>query len=271
MKLRAPVVLALLLAGSVVMTFLYWRGISFGVRLDDAELAEALADDAPSRKALHGLEEVTERLVEQRPGMDRWTERMVAVSHRPEANVRQVAAWAMHLAVRDPAVAARLREMTAGDPDELTRRNAACSLSLAEDPTGALPVLRSMLEPYRVRAVAAGEVESLGGVGRRPKEGDLLGRLRGPDGERVEIVAPLPGTVVETLAEEGARVAAGDPLVVLSPDASHVMNAARALAGVGTREDAELLRPFLAPASGMPDDVVAQVRAAVQAIEARGR
>jgi hypothetical protein len=273
MKLNAPVVLSLLLAGSALTTFLFWREVTFGRRLDDTELAEVLAPDAPSRKTLHGINELTVRWQERQPGMGRWTERLVAASRREEANVRRAAAWAMLDAVKegDAAVTARLREMVASDADVSTRRNAACALSVAEDPSAARPVLRSMLEPFVVVAPAAGTVESLAELDRRPATDAMVGRLRGADGARIEAVAAVPGRVIELRAKPGDEVAAGAPLVVLAPDPSHVAGAATALVLCGKPEDEDALRALLHPGAGMTEDAVAQVRRALDAIESRSR
>ena len=157
----------------------------------------------------------------------------------------------------------------AGSP--VARRNAACALSLAADPSAARPVLRSMLSPWTVTAPAAGTVESLVAVGRRPKEDEIAGRLRGPAGERIEVPVLVPGRVTDLLVQEGAAVAAGSPLLVLAPDPAHVTNAAVGLTIAGTQDDVELLRTMLQPGAGMPSGTVTQIHAAIEAIERRGR
>lgn len=269
MRLKGPVLLAALLLGSAVVTFVFWRQISFGRRLDDAELAEVLTSESPSRRAMHGVVELTERWREQQPGMDRWKERLVAVSRRPEGNVRRSAAWAMQFAAADPTIVARLRELVAADPDESVRRNAACSLSLSPDRAEARPVLRAMLQPYTVPAPADATVESVLDVGRRPREDEMVVRLRDAAGRRVEAVTTVPGRVVEARVKSGDVVRPGDPLVVLAPDASHVLSAATALAYAGTAEDVPLLRAFTAAGAEVPAHVAEQVRAALAAIERR--
>jgi HEAT repeat protein len=270
-RLRPGWILAAVVGASVVGSLVFWRGVSFGRRLDDAELAEVLGAEASSRKVLHGIVEVTERHREGRPGMDRWHERLVAVSSRPEAHVRRAAAWAMQLGVGDPVVEARLRELLAGDPDATVRRNAACALSLTKDPSAARDVLRSMLEPYVVHAPAAGTVESISSPGRRPHEDELVGRLRGAAAERIEVATTVPGRVVEVRAAVGDTVAAGAPLLVLAPDPTHAFAAAKALAYAGTPEDVPLLRRLMEPGSEMPADVAEQARLAIGAIERRAR
>ena len=269
MKLKAPLVLALLLFGSAAVTFLYWRQISFGRRIDDAELAADLSLDSSSRKAMHGLVELTERWRERSPGMDRWKERLLLVSRRPEANVRRSAAWAMQCDPVDPALNARLHELVASDPDDSARRNAACALSRAPDGAAARPVLRSMLQSFTVTAPAAGVVESVLDPGRRPKEDEMVARLRGVAGERIEAVTTVPGRVLEVRVKPGDTVAAGDPVAVLAADANHVLAAAAALSYAGTAEDVPLLQAFTAAGGEVPANVAEQVRAAIAAIERR--
>lgn len=271
MKVKPVVWLVLLLAGSAIGTLVFVRDINFSRRLADDELAAVLADASSSRKAMHGITELTERWREGRPGMDRWIERLVAASRRPEANVRRTAAWAMQLGAKDASIVARLREMVADDGDPVARRNAACALSLSDDPGAARSVLRSMLETWTVTAPAAGTVESLVTLGRRPKEDEMAGRLRGPAGERLEVPVLVPGRVVQILAKAGDSVAAGAPLLMLAPDPAHVTNAAAALTLAGTPADVELLRTMLQPGAEMPSGTVAQVHAAIEAIERRAR
>ncbi|MCE9636798.1 MAG: hypothetical protein K8T90_13930 [Planctomycetes bacterium] len=271
MKIKPIGWLVLLLAGSAIGTLVFVRDINFSRRLADDELAAVLADGSPSRKAMHGITELTERWREGQPGMDRWVERLVSASRRPEASVRRTAAWAMQLGAKDASVAARLREIVADDVDPVTRRNAACALSLADDPVAARPVLRSMLESWLVVAPAGGTVESLIAVGRRAKEDEMAGRMRGAAGDRVEVPVLVPGRVVEVLAKAGDQVAAGSPLLRLAPDPAHVTNAAAALTLAGSPDDVELLRTMLQPGAEMPSGTAVQVHAAIEAIERRAR
>ena len=270
-RIKPPIVFALLVAVSIAVTFFFWWEISFARRLDDSALDAALQADASPRKVQHGIVEITERYREGRPGMDRWAERLVGVSRRDERALRGAAAWAMQFAVADPAVDARLRELVTSDGDTTVRRNAACSLSLAKDASDALPVLRSMLEPFTVVTPAPGTVESVAAVGRRPRDAETVGRLRGPGGERIEVVTDVSGRVVEVAAREGDTVAAGARFVVLAPDADHVLAAAKALGLAGDAGDVERIRTLLAPSAAMPPEVVEQARRAIEAIEARAR
>jgi multidrug efflux pump subunit AcrA (membrane-fusion protein) len=194
----------------------------------------------------------------------------VEASRRNEDPVRVAAAWAMHVDASRPEFVARLREMAAGDASVLARRNAACSLSNARDPAGR-DVLRSMLGAFTVTSADAGVVSSVVAVEMPVREGVAVARVRRDDGTSADVTAPVPGRVVRRAAEDGARVAAGDAVVVLSPDPAHALNAAFALALVGTTDDVELLTLAAAPQSNLGEDVQKAARAAVEAIRSRGK
>ncbi len=266
--LRPPVLLALLLGGSALVTWLFWHGITFSRRLDDAELIEALGEGAPIRSVEHGIEEVTRRFAERSPGMDRWAGLVVAASQRKEPPVRRAAAWGMQFGEGRGDFVARLRELAASDPDETTRRNAACSLAASRDAAGR-SVLRSMLEPFVVRSPVTGRVDSILAVGRRAEQDGLLARIAVPPEHRAEASSPVPGRVEAVLAPEGTEVREGAELARLAPDPSHALNSAAALALVGTADDIPLLAAAAAPQSALGTRVADQARASIEAIRAR--
>lgn len=266
--LRPQVLLGLLVAGTLVVTFVFWRQVSFGRRLDDEALSIRLAADASTRETQHALHEIALRFEEGSPGMDRWAAALVEVSRRPAPVLRRTAAWAMGDAADRPEVAARLREVVSGDPDEATRRNAACSLARVGDSAGR-PVLRGMLSPYPVAAPSAGTVESVLDPERLAVQDGPVARLRAPDGALVDVPAPVPGVVREVRVRAGSECEAGALLLLLGPDRVHAFSAAAALGLVGTEEDLDLLRPIAAGRSGLPDDVAEQARRAVRGIEGR--
>jgi biotin carboxyl carrier protein len=254
----------------VTLTGLVWRQTWFGARLEDSELIAATAPTARPRDVQHAIEEITQRFAENRPGMDRWAKALVEASRRAEDPVRIQAAWAMQFDAGREEFVARLREMTAADASPLVRRNAACSLAKSGD-AAALPVLREMLRTTNVVAPDAGVVSSVPGVGAPVAENGAVARVRRDDGSDIDVRTPVPGIVVERVAKDGARVAAGDAIVALAPNARHALNAAAALALVGTKDDVDLLLTACAPQSEYPDDVKAAARAAVDAIRARSK
>ena len=71
------------------------------------------------------------------------------------------------------------------------------------------------------------------------------------------------------LVEEGAVVSAGAPLLHVSPDPIHALNAVAGLALVGTDEDVAALTLVAGQRSGFPGDVRKAARTAIEAIRAR--
>ena len=257
--------------GTTALTWLVWRRTWFGARLADDELIAAMSPASPPRDVQHGIEEITRRFDENDVGAERWAKLLVDASRRSEAPVRVVAAWAMACDAGRAEFVARLREIVASDPSPLVRRNAAPALAKSGDPA-ARPVLRSMLEPFVVTSPAAGVVAGLPGVDVPVHENKtVVARVTKDDGASVDVLSDVPGAVAKRVAADGARVAAGDPLVVLAPDAQHAGNAALALLLVGTKDDVELLSQAAAPQSQFPDDVKAVARRALAAIASRGR
>jgi acetyl/propionyl-CoA carboxylase alpha subunit len=247
-----------------------WRQTWFGARLSDDALIAALSPGASARDAQHGIEEVTRRFDENAVGMDRWARLLVESSRRAEDPVRVAAAWAMHFDPGREEFVVRLRELVARDESVLVCRNAACALAKSGD-AEARTVLRSMLGAFTVTAADAGVVSGLVAVGIPVRENAPAARIRRDDGSDADVIAPVPGRVLTRVVAEGARVTPGDPIVVLGPDGRHALNAAAALAIVGTQEDVELLNLASAPQSAFGADVKAVAQQALEAIRARGK
>jgi acetyl/propionyl-CoA carboxylase alpha subunit len=254
--------------GTIALTWLVWHQTWFGTRLDDDELIASMAPSATARQTQHGIEEITHRL--GRPGADRWAKVLVEASRRAEDPVRVSAAWAMQYDAGREEFVVRLREMVASDASVLVRRNAATSLASAGDASGRA-VLRSMLEPFTVAAADAGVVADLLAVDTPVAEGGTVAIVKKDDGTQSSATAPVPGRVLRRAAVDGARVAAGEALVVLGPDDRHASNAAFGLALVGTKDDLEALGLAAAPQSAFGDEVKAAARQAADAIRARGK
>jgi hypothetical protein len=252
------------------VTWFVWQGTWFGARLDDDALIAAMAPDAKPRDVQHGIEEITRRFDERAVGMERWSKALVDASRRAEDPVRVVAAWAMQSDPGREEFVVRLREMVAADESVLVRRNAACSLAKSGDAAGRA-VLRSMLEPFTVTAPCAGTVGGLAAVDVPARELKPVGRVRRDDGSDVLVIAAVPGRVTKRVAADGARVAAGEAVIVLAPDSRHALNAALALALVGTKEDVEVLELAAAPQSAFDADAKSAARAAADAVRARSR
>jgi hypothetical protein len=251
--------------GTVALTWFVWYRTWFGARLSDEALLAAAAPAASPRDAQHAVSEIERRFREHAVGMDRWAKTLVDVSRRPEAPVRVLAAWGMGADPGRAEFAARLGEMLS-DESVLVRRNAACALAASGDAAGR-PVLRSMLSEFVVTSPVAGAPEGLPAVGATVRDEALVGRVRLDDGAAAEVRAPVAGRVRSVSGE--TRVTAGAPLVVLAPDDRHALNAARALAVVGAKEDLDLLLAAGAPQAEFGEDVKAAARRAAEAVRAR--
>jgi pyruvate/2-oxoglutarate dehydrogenase complex dihydrolipoamide acyltransferase (E2) component len=67
------------------------------------------------------------------------------------------------------------------------------------------------------RSAVAGQVgEHVVHVGDVVREGDVVALVVGPERVRVQVRAPLGGTVLALVAQEGAAVGAGEPLVTIA-------------------------------------------------------
>ncbi len=145
----------------------------------------------------------------------------------------------------------------------MVRRNAAPALAAFGDPA-ARQELVAMLQPFTVTAPVAGTLRW------RLKLTDFVnpGTLVAHIGE-TEVRAAVPGEVRDLDRKEGAAVKAGDPLVELSPDRSHVWEALRGLYLVGNASDLEAVDRFTRPVAGMPEVVVRQAQSTREAIQAR--
>jgi len=81
--------------------------------------------------------------------------------------------------------------------------------------------------------------------------------------------SPVPGEVRAVLARDGADVAAGTPLAVVSPGEEHVWEGLRGLFLVGASNDLELVRHYVRGVPGMPPRIQRQAALTAQEIERR--
>jgi multidrug efflux pump subunit AcrA (membrane-fusion protein) len=154
------------------------------------------------------------------------------------------------------------------DPQPMVRRNAALSLvRFGQDASGHAEIL-AMLDLYTVRATQAGIISERLKPGDVVNPGTLLGRLQHGD-VKMEIRAQVPGTVERWMVRDGAAVAAGDPLITLSPSAEEVWEALRALYIIGRPEDLALVNRYSRGVADMPDSIRRQALETARAIQAR--
>ncbi len=265
---RSFLYLALVAVLFVVVPFLTWYGTWFGRPLSDREIDLYLEDSKKPRKIQHALWQLALRIQRGDATARRWYPRVCELASSPVPELRTNVAWALGQDNRSEEFHRALVPLLQ-DPEPLVRRNAALSLVRFRDPSGK-PELLAMLQPFTVRAPRAGtlafRLKEDEAVGR----GTLLARISTGATEPVEVRSPLPGRFQGRLAKDGARVAEGDPLLLLAPAGEQVWEALRALYLVGAAEDLPEVERFARGVPGMPERVQQQARLTVQAIRSRG-
>lgn len=257
---RAYLVVGLFVVAAVSFPFLFIYQTWFGRKLSDAQIDEYFADRAKPRHAQQALVQVEERM-SRRQDASRWYPKVVELAASPSLEIRETAAWVMQFdRTYTPFHDALLRLIH--DPQPMVRRNAALGLAAFDD-TSARPELLAMLRPYTITAPVAGNLKYRLKVGDYVNQGTLIARI----GE-MEVRSPVPGEVRDLDAKDGP-VRAGDPIVDLSSDRSHVWEALRALYLVGRPEDLGDVERYNRPVPGMPDNIRQQASLTVQAIQSR--
>jgi len=247
----------------VLFPFLFWYGTWFGRKLSDREISEYLnnAGDKP-RKAQHALVQMGERMSRGDIRVRQWYSKVVQLAGSPSIELRQTAAWIMGQDHTEQAFHATLRKLLA-DPSPMVRRNAALSLTNFDDPASRGELL-AMLRPYSIPSPVTGQVKYRLKAGEYVNPGTLMGHVG-----TGEIRAPLPGEVMALTRQDGATVAAGEPVVELSPDKEHAWEALRGLVRVGRKDDAADVQRYARGVSGMPDRVRRQATLTLQEIQNR--
>jgi biotin carboxyl carrier protein len=255
------------LVAFVLVPFLFWRGTWFGRPLTDAQLEQYLHDDAKPRHIQHALVQISSRLERRDPAVKRWYPRIAALAKHPVTELRRTVAWLMGQDNQSQPFHETVAALLA-DPDPLVRRNAALSLARFHDPAGRAE-LRSMLQPYVVRAPRDGVLRFRLSVGEVVNPGTLVARLEAGAPEPLEIRSPLPGKLERKIATEGAQVAAGQDLLAITPSADHVWEALRALYLVGTAEDLPDVERFRSVSREWPEKIAQQARLTAERIRTR--
>jgi pyruvate/2-oxoglutarate dehydrogenase complex dihydrolipoamide acyltransferase (E2) component len=128
-----------------------------------------------------------------------------------------------------------------------------------------------MLQPFTLVSTNEGTIGSILTEGSAVRAGALLARLTKQGDEMQEIRAPVPGIISKVLLGEGAKVKAGDTLLVLSPDAESVWESLRGLLLVGQVEDLPLIEKYADGEARMPLKVKEQAVQTALAIKDRSK
>jgi biotin carboxyl carrier protein len=246
---RAPgsrwiIVIALLF---VVATFLAWYFTWFGRGLSDADVTKYLNDVNSPRHVQHALNQIQARMERGDGSAKQWYSQLVMLSSNPETEFRLTVAWIMGFDNQSPEFHDSLKKLVQ-DQEPLVRRNAALALVRFNDASGHSEMV-SILNPYPVRAPAAGVIASSLKEGAQVARTTLLARIQESDGKVIELRSPLPGRINKILKANGARVSAGDEVISLSSDEASVFEALRALTIIGSKEDLPLVQSYTSSAS----------------------
>jgi biotin carboxyl carrier protein len=245
----------------VLFPFLFWYYTWFGRKLSDRDLDGFFADRSSPRHAQHALVQLGERLSHHQ-NISRWYPAVVEQSSSPNLELRETAAWVMGQDnTQAPFHEALLRLIHDSQP--MVRRNAATALSTFGDAAGR-PELVAMLRPYTILAPVGGKLKYRLKIGDYVNPGTLVGHL----GD-AEIRSAVPGEVRSLERTNGDTVKAGDPLVELSADPTHVWEALRALYLAGQPADLEDVQRYSRPVQGMPETVARQAALTAGAIQNR--
>ncbi len=264
---RGTLLAAAVAVAMVLAPFLFWRGTWFGRPLSDAQIEQQLHDDSKPRSIQHALVQISQRLDRRGTSIERWYPRVAALALHPVTELRVTAAWVMGQDNGSELFHRTLAAMLK-DVEPAVRRNAALSLARLGDAAGR-PELQAMLRPFALRAPRQGALRYRLRTGDSVNPGTLVARLQTADPEPLEIRSPLPGKIERKLAEEGARVEAGQELLWVSPSPEHVWESLRALYLVGSADDLPDVERFRNPPADWSSKIGEQAKRTVQSIRGR--
>jgi hypothetical protein len=251
----------------VVVPFLTWYLTWFGRPLSDADIEKYLSDEKNVRHVQQALTQVEERIEKGDASVRRWYPQIVALTKSNVVEIRKTVAWVMGQDNQAEEFHTGLLTLIK-DSHPAVRRNAAVQLVRFNDASGRLE-LRAMLQPFNLAAPFEGTLSSVLKPGAAVRENSLVARITNAQNQVQEVRSPLPGKLTQVVAQEGGRVAAGDVVLTLAPDADFVYEALRALFLVGTEEDLPDVERYERGVEEMPERVKQQAAQTVKAIRSR--
>jgi len=252
----------------VLVTFLFWYQTWFGRPLSDQEMGQYLSDTSVPHKTQHALAQLSNRMARGDATTGRWYPQVITLAGSKQPQFRSMAAWVMGQDNRCEAFHRTLRGLL-DDPAPLVRSNAALALARFGDPAGEQQ-LQAMLQPFTLNAPRAGRLEFRAREGDSMPSGGIVARLSVTnDGNPVDVVSPIAGSVARLAAKDRAQVGAGDAIAVISPGETQVFEALRALLLVGHAASLPEVDRFAAGVPGMSDRVRQQALLTAQAIRQR--
>lgn len=260
MILGVPIVL-------IIITFLFWYQTWFGRQLSDADLREYLQDTSVPHKTQHALTQVTAEILRHDSSVEGVYPLVVSLAGNKEAGLRSMTAWVMGQDNKSAAFHQALLKLV-NDPEPTVRWNAALALARFSDSAGE-PQLKLMLRPYNLAASMAGVIAFRVSAADSIRNGTVVARVKTQNSDSVDVRSPVAGILEKRVVADGATIAAGDSIAVISPDDQQVWEALRALSLVGQPEDLVDVDRFARPMEGMTDRVRQQAVLTAEAIRKR--
>ena len=224
----------------IVVPFLTWYLTWFGRGLSDQELTNYLNDQNNPRHMQHALLQIEAKIEKGETNATQFYPEIVAASKSPVAEVRKTAAWVMGQDNKSDDFHTALLQLLKDD-DPLVRRNAALQLVRFGDASGRAE-LRAMLKPFEAKPPVAGTIVGLLPVNSTIRAGGMLARIRDASNNIYEFRSPVDGKIAyPQIAKEGDQITANQTVARVLPDHATIVDALRALAYVGTKDDLELV------------------------------
>jgi HEAT repeat protein len=224
----------------IIVPFLTWYLTWFGRGLSDQELATYLTDQNNPRHMQHALLQIEAKIEKGEPGAKQLYPQIIAAAKSPVPEVRKTAAWVMGQDNKSEEFHAALAQLIK-DEDPLVRRNAALQLVRFGDTSGH-DELRAMLQPFEARSPVAGTIVGLLPVNSTIRAGAMLARIRDTSNNLYEFRSPVDGKVAyPQMVKEADQIIINQTVARLLPDRATIVDALRALAYIGTKEDLPLI------------------------------
>jgi hypothetical protein len=268
-RVRASGPILILAILFVVASFLTWYFTWFGRGLSDSDISQYLVDDKHPRHVQHALLQIQQRIERGDPNAKQWYPQIVKLAGTQEPEFRLTVAWLMGADNTSEDFHRSLKTLLA-DPEVIVRRNAALALVRFSDSSGR-PELLAILQPFTVRAPAAGTLQSSLASGAQISRGALLGRIQEVNGEVVELRSPLTGKVDQLLIANAATVSKEDAVLTMKSDEQSVWEALRGLAVIGAPEDLPVIERYANGSEQVSERLKTQAALTVNAIKGRAK
>ncbi|HYX27223.1 MAG TPA: HEAT repeat domain-containing protein [Pyrinomonadaceae bacterium] len=250
----------------IIVPFLTWYLTWFGRGLSDQELASYLSDQNNPRHQQHALLQIEAKIEKDDPAAKQFYPQIIAASKSPVAEVRKTTAWVMGQDNKADEFHNALLQLLKDD-EPLVRRNAALQLVRFADASGR-DELRAMLRAYDAKSPVAGTIVGLLPVNSNVRAGAMLARIQDASKKLYEFRSPLDGKVLgPPSVKEGDQVTVDQTIARVLPDHATVLDALRALAYIGTKDDLSIVEA--APQIDASADVLSQSTQTAKAIRAR--